>query len=231
VLQFNITTFQCGIVTLIPAESTSQVALSLLVTLAMLVTLANARPYLNWRDDVLAQTCQFSLALVQIVGLLQMNECVSQDDWLYGPILILSTGISGGFGIVLIAMEFFQAVAPRAFDRFSAKLQSAKKGAKSSRKTLFKGATISVFPSDLQAEENGSPPTPVTNSPREARPNDSESSASVVSQSQLVTGPPSNEMIAVVGTSTEIPPRNVATKERPKIRKMSSVLGRPGALL
>ena len=109
--------FQTGIVVLVPAESVSQVALALFVSTAMLVMLANARPYLNWSDNILAQPFQFSLVLVQIVGLLQMNECAAQDDKLYGPILIAFTGVSVGLGVVLILAELFQAVAPKMFEK------------------------------------------------------------------------------------------------------------------
>ena len=117
------TTFQTGIVTAIPAKATSQVVLSLLVSIVMLVALADARPYMSWSDDMLAQSCQIALVLVQIVGLLQMNECVAQDDWLYGPILILCTAASGGLGIVLILTELFQAVAPDTFEKISSSAQ------------------------------------------------------------------------------------------------------------
>jgi hypothetical protein len=108
------TTFQTGIITLIPAESTSQVLLALLASIVMLIAFGNAHPYISWSDDILAQSCQFSLVLVQIVGLLQMNEYVAQDDWLYGPILIVCTAFSGGLGVVLILAELLQAMAPEA---------------------------------------------------------------------------------------------------------------------
>ena len=42
------------------------------------------------------------------------GEYVAQDDWLYGPILIVCTAFSGGLGVVLILAELLQAMAPEA---------------------------------------------------------------------------------------------------------------------
>jgi hypothetical protein len=123
ILLWMFTTFQTGIVILVPAESVSQVALALLVSIVMLVMLANAHPYLNRSDNMLSQCCQFSLMLVQIAGLLQMNECAAQDDWLYGPILIVCTVVSVGFGTALILAELFHAMAPEMFEKIASKLR------------------------------------------------------------------------------------------------------------
>jgi hypothetical protein len=122
----------------------------------MLVSLANARPYINWSDDVLAQCCQFTLGLVQIVGLLQMTECVSQDDWLYGPVLIFCTVFSGGLGIALILMELLQAVAPKSFETIASKVRF-NDGNQSLRKSSANTFSIgtSVVPVDLNGKFEG----------------------------------------------------------------------------
>jgi hypothetical protein len=142
-------TFQTGIVTLIPAESTSQVTLSLLTSIVMLVLLANACPYMNWSDDALAQSCQFTLALVQIVGLLQMNKSVAQDDWLYGPVLIFCTIFSGGLGIALVLIELFQAVAPESFEKIASKVRFTDRGKSLRKSPMNTFNSASVLPVDL----------------------------------------------------------------------------------
>ena len=65
--------------------------------------------------------------LVQIAGLLLMNECAAQDDWMYGPILIVCTVLSVGFGATLILAELFQAVAPERFEKIALKLRPTDK--------------------------------------------------------------------------------------------------------
>jgi hypothetical protein len=152
------------------------------VSITMLVSLANARPYINWSDDVLAQCCQFTLGLVQIVGLLQMNECVSQDDWLYGPVLIFCTVFSGGLGIALILMELLQAVAPKSFERIASKVRfnDGKTSLRKSSVNTFSNAT-SVVPVDL----NGTLPGLNINSGAQT-----ERAAEAPSPSVQLQGPP-----------------------------------------
>jgi hypothetical protein len=160
ILLWVFTIFQTGIVILVPAESVSQVALALLISTAMLVTLANAHPYLNWNDNMLAQCCQFSLMMVQIAGLLQMNECAAQDDWLYGPILIVCTVFSVGLGTALVLAELFEAVAPEMFEKIASKLRFADKNISdrlplaSLRKSIVKKMpfTASVMPVHFNGE-------------------------------------------------------------------------------
>jgi len=59
--KFVSTLILCGLVTLIPAEGASQVFISLVTSMAMMLLFANCSPYLSGSDDVLAQFCQFSL--------------------------------------------------------------------------------------------------------------------------------------------------------------------------
>ena len=165
--------FQTGTAVLVPAKSVSQAALALFVSTAMLVMLANARPYLNWSDNILAQPFQFSLVLVQIVGPLQMNECAAQDDKPHGPILIAFTGVSVGLGVVLILAELFQAVAPKMFEKIATKLrfnsQSISEGLHPKRLSSFRKSiankmpfTALIVPLHLNDE--------LTDVPRNARP-------------------------------------------------------------
>jgi hypothetical protein len=51
---------------LLPAEAASQVFISLITSLIMLVILGNYQPYLDGSDDVLAQFCQISLSLAMV---------------------------------------------------------------------------------------------------------------------------------------------------------------------
>jgi hypothetical protein len=69
--KFIVTLFLCGLVTLLPTEGASQVFVSGIVSLGMLVLLANSHPYLDPNDDLLAQLCQLSLTLALMVGLLE----------------------------------------------------------------------------------------------------------------------------------------------------------------
>ena len=124
ILQFEATLFLCGFATFLPGESASQVAVSLVVSLSLFGTFANARPYLNPEDDVLAQTCQFNLTIVLIVGLLQMinNSDQSQgtNEAFFGLVLIILTSFSLLMGFGLVFSEFLQLAFPEAFKRFLA---------------------------------------------------------------------------------------------------------------
>jgi hypothetical protein len=53
--KFVVTLIMCGLVTLIPAEGASQVFISFVVSMGMMLLFANCQPYLNTTDDVLAQ--------------------------------------------------------------------------------------------------------------------------------------------------------------------------------
>jgi hypothetical protein len=69
----------CGLVTLIPAEGASQVFISLVTSMGMMLLFANSSPYLSRSDDVLAQFCQFSLTFALTIGLLEKASDSFQD--------------------------------------------------------------------------------------------------------------------------------------------------------
>ena len=69
--KFLCTLVLCGLVTLIPAEGASQVFLSLVVSIAMMLLFANCKPYKSYSDDVLSQFCQLSLTFTMSVGMLE----------------------------------------------------------------------------------------------------------------------------------------------------------------
>ncbi len=70
--KFVSTLMLCGLVTLLPASGASQVFVSLVVSIGMLVLFANCKPYLSKGDDLLAQFCQLSLTFAIAVGILEM---------------------------------------------------------------------------------------------------------------------------------------------------------------
>jgi hypothetical protein len=70
--KFASTLILCGLVTLLPASGASQVFVSLVVSIGMLILLANCNPYLSESDDVLAQFCQLSLTFAMAAGILEM---------------------------------------------------------------------------------------------------------------------------------------------------------------
>ena len=69
--KFVVTLILCGLVTLIPASGVSQVFISLVVSMGMMILFANCNPYLSKSDDILAQFCQLSLTFAMAVGILE----------------------------------------------------------------------------------------------------------------------------------------------------------------
>jgi hypothetical protein len=72
--KFVSTLILCGLVTLLPASGASQVFVSLVVSIGMMILFANCKPYLSKSDDILAQFCQVSLTLAIAVGILEMSS-------------------------------------------------------------------------------------------------------------------------------------------------------------
>ena len=70
--KFVSTLILCGLVTLLPASGASQVFVSLVVSIGMMILFANCKPYLSKSDDVLAQFCQLSLTFAMALGILEM---------------------------------------------------------------------------------------------------------------------------------------------------------------
>jgi hypothetical protein len=246
ILLWLFTTFQTGIVILVPIESVSQVALSLVVSTAMMVALANTHPYLNWSDNILAQCCQFSLLFVQIAGLLQMNECAAQDDWMYGPLLILCTVFSLGLGTSLIFAELFQAVAPERFEKVASKLRSSRElrseGLRSLRKSIVKKMpfTTSVVPvhlndglSDMQGNggsqaeveaESAVAPAPSSSSTPVDGPSSPSARPNLLAPAFMEQLPPTSHPPPAFTATLEniIAPMETAVQSRSSLLKMST---------
>ncbi len=70
--KFVSTLILCGLVTLLPVSGASQVFVSLVVSIGMLILYANCKPYLSQSDDILAQLCQISLTFAMALGILKM---------------------------------------------------------------------------------------------------------------------------------------------------------------
>ena len=70
--KFISTLVLCGVATLVPAESASQVFIALATSTTMIILFANCQPYISTNDDILAQFCQISLTFTVSVGLLNM---------------------------------------------------------------------------------------------------------------------------------------------------------------
>jgi len=70
--KFITTLIFCALITMVPADGASQVFISLMLSIGMMVLLGNTRPYSNSSDDLLAQICQTSLTFSMLVGLLEL---------------------------------------------------------------------------------------------------------------------------------------------------------------
>jgi hypothetical protein len=108
-----VTLILCGLVTLIPASGVSQVFISLVVSMGMMILFANCNPYLSKSDDILAQFCQLSLTFAMAVGILEKAAESFQDD-LFGPLLVVSASVNLVMGIIFIASDFIVTVFPEA---------------------------------------------------------------------------------------------------------------------
>ena len=136
VLQCFVTLLLCGLLMYLPAESASQVALSMIVSMGMAVCFANLRPYLKLADDVLAQGCQHSLTMVLIVGLLQMiaESGTKQNDEFFGIVLIALTASSMAAGFGLIITDFGYEVLPHRMEMLIEKMSFKVSGLSASRR-------------------------------------------------------------------------------------------------
>ena len=105
VAKFISTLILCGPVTLVPVEGASQVFISMVVSLFMMLLFSNCRPYVDFSNDVLAQFCQVSLTFAMAVALLEKASDSSRDA-LFGPLLIICTSLNLGLGVGVVVLEF-----------------------------------------------------------------------------------------------------------------------------
>ena len=70
--KFTSTLIFSALVTVLPTEGASQVFVSLMVSVGVMMLFANAHPYSESSDDILAQFCQTSLTFSTAVGLLEL---------------------------------------------------------------------------------------------------------------------------------------------------------------
>jgi len=109
----------------LPAEGASQVFVSLVVSVGMMVLLANTRPYANFSDDVLAQFCQTSLTFSLAVGLLEIASVEFQDA-LFGPLLVTCTFLNLLVGFGTITVEFAMAAFPDTVEEWMVQFQTSR---------------------------------------------------------------------------------------------------------
>ena len=128
ILQFFVTLLMCGLVIFFPTAPASQVAISLVVSIAMAISFANFQPYISLADDMLAQACQHSLTMVLIVGLLNMTAAAegNSNGGPNGAVLVTMTAGSIAMGVGLIVLEFVEAVAPGAMNNMLTKFQESR---------------------------------------------------------------------------------------------------------
>jgi len=101
-----------ALATMLPVEGASQVFVSLMVSAGMVVLFAYTRPYIDFRDNVLAQFCQMSLSFTLAVGLLELASAEFQDA-LFGPILVVCTSLNLLVGFGVIVVEFLVVTFPK----------------------------------------------------------------------------------------------------------------------
>jgi hypothetical protein len=136
--KFIATLILCGLVTLIPAEGASQVFISLITSMGMMVLFANSGPYLSKSDDILAQFCQFSLTFALTIGLLEKASDSFQDA-VFGPLLVISTSVNLGLGVLVIVSDFVTTAIPDTIENAAARLtvvRSSNSKIKMTRKTV-----------------------------------------------------------------------------------------------
>jgi len=110
--KFISTLILCALITMVPADGASQVFVSLMVSIGMMVLLGNTRPYSDSSDDLLAQMCQTSLTFSMLVGLLELASLEFQDA-LFGPLLVICTTLNLFVGVVVIMIDFIVTVFPK----------------------------------------------------------------------------------------------------------------------
>jgi hypothetical protein len=211
IVQLEATLFLCGVTTFLPAESASQVAASLIVSLLLFGAFANWRPYLNMEDDILAQTCQFSITMVFIVGLLQMIGDSEQggDDKFFGNILIFLTTLSVVAGFGLISLEFVQVMYPEALTNAISKFLPRSSKLAPLQRSDTAGVrlrkTTTSLPNDANPGGPDGPPTQVVRiKPAEAT---------------AISGPPSGRLSAPMNTGR----KNELRKPSPTVSKVDEI--------
>ena len=139
-----VTLIMCGLITLIPAEGSSQVFVSLVVSTGMMLLFANCHPYLNFTDDILAQFCQLVLTFALAVGILEMASESFQDP-LYGPLLVVATTTNLVFGVVIIGTDFFVSAMPERSEAIARRVMM---------NTTNKKRNATVVPTAFPSSEN-----------------------------------------------------------------------------
>ena len=112
---FIVTLCLCGLVTLIGSDGVSQVFLSLFISGAYTLLLANIHPHANGTDNLLAQFCQGSLTFALAVNVVEQVETSSRDS-AYGPLLIICTVVNLVTGALLVAADFLKEAFPDQFE-------------------------------------------------------------------------------------------------------------------
>jgi hypothetical protein len=112
---FIVTVGLCGVVTLIGSGGVSQVFLSLFISNAYSLLLANSHPYSSKTDNFLAQFCQASITFALTVSVLEQAETSSQDS-IYGPLLIICTVVNLGTGVLYVSADFLKEAFPDQFE-------------------------------------------------------------------------------------------------------------------
>jgi hypothetical protein len=107
--KFCCTVVLCGLITLLDARDSTQIFLALMVSLSLLLALSSCSPYVDNLDNFLAMSCQASLSLVMVVGLLQMGDPLFQDAS-FGNVLVVCVTFNWVLGIGSIALTFLRVV-------------------------------------------------------------------------------------------------------------------------
>jgi hypothetical protein len=110
--KFCCTVVLCGLVTLTGFRDSNQIFLALMVSVGLLLALASYAPYLDALDNMLAMSCQASLSLVMVVGLLKAGDPALQDAT-FGSFLIACVTINWALGIGSIALTFVNSLKGR----------------------------------------------------------------------------------------------------------------------
>jgi len=124
VLQFCVTLFLVGVLPSLGAQTTMTVFLALVASFALYSAFANLHPYMNFSDDLLAQTSHMSLILVLSVGLVTLSR--DQHDNALGFLLVAFVLLSLLLPCALVVAQFAIVVLPEHTEHVRLKLAKLK---------------------------------------------------------------------------------------------------------
>jgi len=225
---------------LIPAEGASQVFISLVTSVGMMMLFSNCNPYMHWSDDILAQFCQLSLTLALSIGLLEKASDSFQDAF-FGPLLVVGTTTNLALGVIVIVSDFLATAMPETLEATTKRMThlTSKEGnkKKKNRKTV-----VAPFLGHAISDSDGLGPQLAIQGPRSSAIQEVASHEEEKSSSQDLTHPRSfqQDVVQQFPPTTAIPKLDIervavavpdsSPECAPKIKRKSKAKKLPGLL-